>query len=669
MNRQAALEQKYCGQEVGSFRLVKLIGEGGMGAVFLGEHKTVKLRAAIKLLRDPLADEAAVVRFQEEAKVLSKLDHPSLVRLQDCGTLPNGTLYLQMEFLAGQPLPDYVQAQGGKLPLAAVLRLGRQMASAISHVHEQGILHRDLKPSNIYVVEDREVPGGSRVKILDFGLAKLRSSATQSGAGPTASGQLLGTPRYMSPEQCEGTAELDDRSDVYSLGLILFELITGESPYPEPQEPLGWLYAHVEKRPRSLRQMFLDVPESLATLLGEMLDKLASQRPRMATVEARLAALQTGIMPDQTGRPPLRVTPLLVAAAGIALLGTVGLLVRTGQISAAGAWLRVTLGRSDKDRAIRLAAMQARAPKGMVVVAGGRFVMGSDEGEIEAALSDCQRHRKDCQREEYERERPQHVVTLSDFYLDAHEVTNAEYATFLNLPLRPTRVEQERLVYADRDLLLDLHPKASGLTYQDGRFAARPEAARKPMVQVTWSGAQQFCAAQGKRLPTEAEWELAARSGGRRNPAVEPAFTPSPWPWSPSNGPPRCDGVIMARAPGQYCHALLPKSPAPDPAPAGIGSALQDRTPQGIFDLAGNVREWVEDTFQVPYPDCGACLNPRVSPLTEDRSGMRVVRGGSFQQEPTATRSAGRSRWRADYLATGIGFRCAANPEHPPPVQ
>lgn len=668
MMRQTVLEQKYCGKAAGSFGLAKLIGEGGMGAVFLGKHKSVDLYAAIKLLRDPLADESAIARFCAEAKLLSQLEHPSLVRLDDYGALSDGTLYLRMEYLKGQPLPAYVQSHGGKLPLSTVLLFGRQMASALAYVHEQGILHRDLKPSNLYVVPDREVPGGLRIKVLDFGLAKLRSSSTQSGATPSVSGQLLGTPRYMSPEQCEGASELDDRSDVYALGLILFELLTGESPYAEPQEPMGWLYAHVEKRPRGLHQFSREAPQALAVLLSNMLDKLANQRPAMQAVEARLTAIQAGAATSQQPRRMLHARSWLWAAGGVALFIVTGSLVRAGSLSAIDGWLRGAFGSSEKGQLL-LAAMQSHAPHGTVVVPGGQFVMGSNEAEIDAAFIDCQRYRNDCRRDEYERERPQRAVTLSDFYLDAYEVTNAEYATFLNQPLRPTRVEQDRLVYSDLILLVDLHPKASGLTYQEGHFAARREAANKPVVQVTWHGAQEYCAAQGKRLPTEAEWELAARSGQRRALAADKGFVPSPWPWNPDGGMPRCDGVVMARSPGQRCHAMLASRQSPNPGPAVVGTASQDRTPQGIFDLAGNVREWVADEYRVPYPDCGACQNPRVSASTEGTAGMRIVRGGSFQQEPTATRSAGRSRWKADYLATGIGFRCAANPESQPPAQ
>lgn len=205
MTAAESLEQRYIGKEVGSFRIKKLLGEGGMGAVFLAEHRQVNLRVAFKFLRDPLADEASIVRFMDEAQVLSRLSHPSLVRLNDCGALADGTLYLQMEHLDGKSLQDYLEEQGGKLPEETVLRFGKQVASALACVHQAQILHRDLKPSNLYVVADREVPGGLRVKVLDFGIAKLRqalgSISGQVNRVRTVSGQIIGTPKYMSPEQ------------------------------------------------------------------------------------------------------------------------------------------------------------------------------------------------------------------------------------------------------------------------------------------------------------------------------------------------------------------------------------------------------------------------------------------------------------------------------------
>ena len=446
--------------------------------------------------------------------------------------------------------------------------------------------------------------------------------------------------------------------------------MTGESPYPESKELTGWLFAHIQKRPRTLRQVNPAASELLVPLLDKMLDKLAAQRPSMSEVEDQLGAL---LKDTETGKGPRRKSPMrsstaiIWAAAASGALGISGLAVRSGFLAAVQSQLRAK-NPGLSERAAALSAMQARAPRGTSVIPGGRFVMGSIESEIDAALADCQRHRADCRRDEYERERPQHVVTVSDFYLDQNEVTNDEYATFLNQPLRPTYVEQERLVYADRLLLVDLHPRASGIQYQNGRFSARRGAERKPVVQVTWNGAQEFCAVQGKRLPREAEWELAARSGKRSAPYSWTGWAPSAWPWGDATA--RCSSVWMARAPGQSCFIQLAgPEPVKDLGSQNVGTAEQDRSPQGINDLAGNVREWVEDEFRIPYPDCGACLNPSVGTTQASRTILHVVRGGSFQQEPTATRSAGRSRWRADFVATGIGFRCAANPENPPPNQ
>lgn len=675
MSTSTALTQRYIGTELGSFRIVEPLGAGGMGAVFLARHKQVDLRAAIKILRDPQADEAAVARFLQEAKLLSRLSHPSLVKLQDCGALPDGSLFLQMEYLQGQPLPAYLRDQGGKLPVSEVISFGRQVASALAHVHREGILHRDLKPSNLFVVADPELPGGRRVKVLDFGIAKLRSAMAslsgQAATPSTQSGQVLGTPRYMSPEQCEGIADLDERSDVYSLGLILYELLSGESPFPVPQEPMGWLLAHVQRRARAIQQLVPELREppqaALGTLIMQMLDKLAAQRPSMTEVEATLSALLAGVATPPRKALARKSPPIWRIGLGAALaLG--GAIFAPRVLQRWGPW---THDPSLSDRRVALAALQARAPKGTLLVPGGRFPMGSSEAEIDAAMADCQRHRKNCQREEYERERPVHVVTVSDFFIDRFEVTNEDFAAFLNRPLRPTVVEDGRLVMAERTLLIDIHPKASGIVYQDGRFAARPVFERRPVVQVTWQGAQEFCAAQGKRLPSEAEWELAARSGKRRSPYPWTGFVMSAWPWKPDQGEqPRCDGVVMARAPGQSC-ASTPDALADGDVrrPREVGTAPQDVSPQGVYDLAGNVREWVEDEFRTQYPDCGRCINPVVNPSSPHGSVMRVVRGGSFQQEPTAARSAGRSRWRADYIATGIGFRCAFNPEQLPSME
>lgn len=165
------------GQRVGSYRIVRLIGEGGMGAVYEARHEALERRVAIKTLRPEYArDEQAVARFFNEARVLSRLEHPSIVQASDFGQAPDGTAYLVMEYLRGQSLArriSLLQERGERLSVVAVLQLAWQVADVLSIAHRQGIIHRDLKPDNLMLVADPASPGGERVKVLDFGIAKL----------------------------------------------------------------------------------------------------------------------------------------------------------------------------------------------------------------------------------------------------------------------------------------------------------------------------------------------------------------------------------------------------------------------------------------------------------------------------------------------------------------
>lgn len=670
MSEPTALKEQYLGLLVGSFRITRFIAVGGMGAVFLAEHSDGVLRAAIKVLpQSPSAvDSVPVERFRQEARLLSGLSHPGLVALHDYGALADGSLFLRMEYLEGLPLPALLAQHEGALPLPLALTVARQVASALVYTHSANILHRDLKPSNLFVIEDREVPGGVRVKLLDFGIATRARHSDQEGTPHTltGTGQSIGTPRYMSPEQCEAIGDVDAQSDVYSLGLLLFELLTGQSPFhPEPREALGWQLAHVQKRPRSLDSLLQGAPSALSPLIARMLDKLAAQRPSMSEVEAALVALQAGPLLPRPAQPRPRLPSIAKrrSSLGLALLaslGTVGL-ISIGALT----WVK-RLG--PRQRTQQLATLTASAPTGMVVIPGGTFVMGSSSAQVEAALASCQRQGEVCEREELEREKPQRTVTVSDFYLDKFEVTNAGYAKFLSSPVLQPWIEQERLVKTGDVLLLDLEPTASHIQYREGKFTAQPGFEELPVVQVTWEGAQAYCQFLGKRLPREAEWELAARSGRRKPPFVEDNVPLSDWPWSPTEHGelPRCDGVIMARGPGQRCAAtsasvLVPVS-IPALGPQRVGASMQDRSPLGVFDLAGNVREWVEDEFIVPYPNCGTCLDPVESKSRTGQVMWRVVRGGNYQQSPSALKSTHRSRMPAQRVATGLGFRCASYP-------
>jgi hypothetical protein len=270
---------------IGPYRLLKKLGEGGMGVVYEAVHQGIGHHVAIKLLAPQFNSQSQYVsRFLNEARAAAAIDHPGIVQVIDSGRLQDGSTYLIMELLKGESLAARVQS--GEQPLFHVLYIGWQIASALAAAHAAGIVHRDLKPHNVMLIPDPMVLTGERVKILDFGIAKL----AHAGLDATASNVIMGTPRYMSPEQCRGAARVDDKSDVYSLGVILFEMLAGR-PLFQPETPNGYLFLHVLEPPPSLRSVAPEVPEPVATLVQQLLVKQADARPTMQQVAARLRTL------------------------------------------------------------------------------------------------------------------------------------------------------------------------------------------------------------------------------------------------------------------------------------------------------------------------------------------------------------------------------------------
>jgi len=228
----------------GRFRIIDLVGKGGMGMVYLAEHETLPRRFAIKILKSEyLTNELFVERFRREAIASSRAVHPNVVYITDFGRLPEGNFYIVMEFLEGVGLDKLLETQG-RIPLTRALPILIQIADALDHTHKMGVIHRDLKAENVLLVEERNRV--DVVKILDFGIARLMvPDCTNSRI--TSHGQVFGTPEYMSPEQASDKS-LDGRSDLYSLGVLAFELVTGQPPFLS-ENPTDILHAHLQQMP------------------------------------------------------------------------------------------------------------------------------------------------------------------------------------------------------------------------------------------------------------------------------------------------------------------------------------------------------------------------------------------------------------------------------------
>ncbi len=277
------------GQSVGPYRIAGLLGEGGMGRVYKGVHPSIGSRVAVKVLANSCVQNPEMVeRFFAEARAVNLIRHESIVNVLDLNTLPDGRPYIVMEYLDGAPLADIIEKQG-PLPLGGLARLIGEVLDALSAAHVKGIVHRDLKPDNIFVS-----PQG-RAKVLDFGIAKLMPELS-GGVGPTRTGSLLGTPHYMAPEQAMAKG-VDARTDVYSIGVILYEGVTGRRPF-SAGSLLELLNKQVHDPPPPPRSRRPDLPPQYEGLILRAMAKEPAHRFQSAAeLAAALSHVAQGLPP------------------------------------------------------------------------------------------------------------------------------------------------------------------------------------------------------------------------------------------------------------------------------------------------------------------------------------------------------------------------------------
>lgn len=266
----------------GRYKIVDRLGKGSMGEVYLAHDPHIDRKVALKVLhKDHLGSKEIIKRFIKEAKAIGRLSHPDIVSVYDVGQ-DHGTIYIAMEYLKGKPLNEVIKSR--KLDITSIVRIGSQVASALDYAHQQGIVHRDIKPSNLMISEN------NNVKLTDFGIAHFDDA---SATLKTRSGDILGTPAYMSPEQIAGQ-EVDNRSDLYSLGVILYELMVGQRPFME-KNITALFKAISQHKPLPPKKANPVVPSNLSAVIFKAMGKHPDSRYQSGS---ELAAALSGCQPN-----------------------------------------------------------------------------------------------------------------------------------------------------------------------------------------------------------------------------------------------------------------------------------------------------------------------------------------------------------------------------------
>lgn len=645
------------------YRIEEKIGEGGMGKVYRAVHIHMDNTVAIKILHPHMASDAtALERFRREARAAAHIRHPNAVVVTDFGVAKDsGIAYLVMEFLEGIELRAKIKEQK-QLDYEETFHIVQQTCSALQAAHAKGIIHRDLKPDNIWLLSAEE--GMSRVKVLDFGIAKLKSSADTGTL--TQQGMIVGTPYYMSPEQCKGE-ELDARSDIYSLGIILYEMLTGQVPF-QASTPVGVVLKHANEPPRPPRELREGIPITVQDVILRALKKLPEERQESAmqlAQEFEIALYQGGIELKQLGTktpqssfaltntslPPTTErmsqesgyarsiegvqldrsippgarsspaisspvstppdlfrnsmgTPSMASQMRTLLTGTqtegapqsrkllfavigAALLI---PLIAGIIWL--TAGGSDATTDDPKVATPDAPPKGpvappegMVAVPSGKFTMGFDGSDDMS-------------------EKPEHVENVNAFFIDKTEVTVGDYYKFIKAKNRRP-------------------PDSWSQGWKNGTFREGED--RLPVSGVSWFDAKEYAEWAGKRLPTEKEWEYAARGTDKRL-----------YPWGNDFDTSRAN-VADSQKNG----------------PVATGSFPAGKSPFSALDMAGNVAEWTDsDSFRYP----GSQATPKPG---------KIVRGGSFRASKIYAMTTTRTAVLGDRTLPDVGFRCAKSAPSP----
>jgi eukaryotic-like serine/threonine-protein kinase len=569
------------------YEITARLGKGAMGTVYRATDTQYGREVALKIISSELiVDPDMLERFKREGEALSKLKHPNIVSYLDA--FQHGEHYvIVMECVSGGSLYDLIKA--GPLPIERARQITLDLCDALIRAHRLNIIHRDLKPENILIDED------GTPKLADFGVARL-----SEGTRMTRSGTQVGTPYYMSPEAWEGKI-LDAQADIWSLGIVLFEMLSGQVPFGG-DTPVAVMTKITTTPPPDLRKLRADMPSGLVRIISKMLTRNKQRRyPTMRVVAVELERLQDMTSPVPTSASPTdraarKVLPKTLLFFRIA--GFVGIAVALFGI---GSWvvpkivpLLQTFRASPTPTATSTPAFQIGSiiisdKDGMTLlyVPAGEFTMGRNNQGSD--------------------EKPMHTVYLDAFWIDKTEVTNAMYS----------RCVQDA----------KCSKPTNSIYYNDSTYT------NHPVTYVSWEDANAYCSWANQRLPTEAEWEKTA-SWDEKN------QTKYVYPWgnnTTNNDLSNYDGVMEETT--------------------EVGNYPNGASPYGALDMAGNVWEWVADWYD-PFYYSTLGENVR-NPPGPDSGQYKVLRGGAWSNQDDFIRSAVRYGVGPALTGNYIGFRCA----------
>ena len=572
---------EWLGKTVGKVRIDKYLARGGMAEVYLGSHLTLERPVAVKFLHSYVEQDPDLLsRFGREAKVVAGLRHPNIVQIFDFDTV-DGHPYIVMEYLKGPTLSTYLRRlheRKERIPTHQVARLLKGLTAALDYAHEQGVIHRDIKPGNILLHSksdeiplDKPLTSEVEAVLTDFGLVRIVNAASQ-----TASGMVSGTPAYMSPEQARGD-KTDHRTDIYSLGVVLYEMLAGRVPF-ESESTTSVIYMQINSPPPPIAGASPKVQAVMNRALAKDPDDRYQSSREMA-IDFYLSIGMTAqaetireALPESLKTSPASMKQKSTrspAWLGVGVFSFICLLML-----AAGAFIfprligqsTATLSPEITPPIVSTATLEgAPVPsgQGMVNIVAGTYEVGKTPAD--------QYHSG-----------PQ-SISLNSYWIDQYQITNKQYQDYMNAMGAPA-------------------PQVSGEE-------------NHPVRGVTWDQAVAYCSWMNKRLPTEAQWEAAGRG---------PGAAPQLYPWGNE-----------ATASGQALSL-------PNDNTYAVGTQPFNRSLFEVYDMVGNVWEWVGD------------------PYSAVEAGYRILRGGRYGNIQDLAYRVVVPPNDERYLKYA-GFRCAAD--------